>query len=453
MEIVSLPKLKLILKLFISFIIISATFLLIFNFLRFNSYVLTETNQSLFFIIALLLVILELTVSAAILVFVLRRDINIKQINHEFNLGRVILTSEKNKLSIILSGITDAVVVVNLAKNIVTFNASAERLTGYSASFAIGKPIDKIISVFDQDIELLPIYYCPVNTSGFEGVVFSKTDLKLMGHNGKQSFVNLIASQIKEGKHINLGCILTLHDVTKEKQLEEMKLDFVSMAAHELRTPLTSIRGYLSVFLEENKDKFTVTQNMFLHRISVAAQQLMALTENLLSVSRIERGMLTVSMQPIDWIYNVREVVNEFVDRARDKKIDLIFIEPKETISFVKADKLRINEVLSNLLSNAISYTHENGKIFVLTEQQGKEVVTHIKDTGEGIPGNALPHLFTKFFRVTSRLTQGSKGTGLGLYISKSIVETHGGRIWVESEANKGSTFSFSLSAAPPLIE
>jgi len=449
MEIMNLPRFKLILKLLTSFIIISATFLLIFNFLRFNSYALTETNQSLFFIIVLFVIILEITISVAILVFVLRRDLNAKKINIELNLGRAVLTSEKNKLSVILSGITDAVVVVDLAKNIVTFNESSERLTGYKASFAIGKSIDKIISVFDQDRELFSPEYCPIRTDGFEGVVFSKTDLKLMGLNGKQSFVNLIASQIKEGKHIDLGCILTLHDVTKEKQLEEMKLDFVSMAAHELRTPLTSIRGYLSIFIEENKDKFTVTQNMFLHRISVAAQQLTALTENLLNVSRIERGALAVSMQPIDWIHNAREVVNEFLDRARDKKIDLIFTEPKEPTSFVKADKLRINEVLSNLLSNAISYTNENGKIFVSIEQQGKEVITHIKDTGEGIPKEALPHLFTKFFRVTSRLTQGSKGTGLGLYISKSIVETHGGRIWVESEVNKGSTFSFSLSAIP----
>ena len=374
----------------------------------------------------------------------LRRDLDIRQINDELELEKDAISSERNKLSVILSGITDAVIAVNLNRSILTFNASAERLTGFRAPDVIGKPIDRIIKVFDQDKESEPTQYCPIRTDGFEGVVFSKTDLKVIG-NEKQSFVNLIAGQIKEGKHINLGCILTLHDVTKEKQLEEMKLDFVSMAAHELRTPLTSIRGYLSVFMKENEAKFTSEQNEFLHHINIAAQQLMALIENLLSVSRIERVAFAVSMQPIDWADNVRQTINEFTERAKEKKIDLKFIEPQQKIAYVKADRLRINEVLSNLLSNATFYTQEGGNITVSLEQKGKEVVTHIKDNGEGISGNALPHLFTKFFRATGRLSQGSKGTGLGLYISKAIVEMHGGKIWVESEAGKGSIFSFSL--------
>lgn len=230
-----------------------------------------------------------------------------------------------------------------------------------------------------------------------------------------------------------------------EKQLEEMKLDIVSMAAHELQTPLTSIRGYLSVFMEENKEKFDSNQKMFLHRINIAVQQLMGLTDNLLNVSRIERGVFVVFMQTVDWVANVAEVVDEFLERAEDKKITLTFVKPKDRTFFVKADKLRINEVLLNLLSNAISYTGKNGKVSVSIEQKGQEVITHIKDTGVGMPKNAIPHLFTKFFRGRSKTAKGTKGTGLGLYISKAIVERHGGRIWAESEVGKGSTFSFSL--------
>lgn len=444
---VNLPETKLRLAFLISSvaIAISATYLFIISFLWLKSYHLTGIDNILFFAIVFFLIFFGFIISATVLASILRQDFDIGQANGEINPEKTAVASERNKLSVILSGIRDAVIAVDLNRNILTFNASAERVTGYSASFAIGKPINKIISLFDQNTKLLPFDYCPIRTDGFEGVVFSKTDLKLIGADTKQSFVNLTASQIKEGKHVNLGCILTLHDITKGKQLEEMKLDFVSMAAHELRTPLTSIRGYLSVFMEENKDKFTITQNMFLHRISIAVEQLTALTENLLSVSRIERGVFAVSMQVIDWVATVRETIDEFVGRAWDKKIGLILVEPQKPLSFVKADKLRINEVLSNLLSNAISYTHTGGKISVAIEQKGQEVITHIKDTGVGIPRNALPHLFTKFFRVTGKLTQGAKGTGLGLYISKAIVETHGGHIWVESEVNKGSTFSFSL--------
>lgn len=405
-------------------------------------------SQALFFGIVIFIIFFGLTISVTLLASILRQDADVRQVSSEDNFEKIVIASERNKLSTILSGISDLVIAVDRNCNILTFNTSAERLTGYSASFAIGKPINKIIRVFDKDIEILPSKYCPIRTNGLEGTVFSKNDLKVVGADGNKSFVNLTTSQIKEGKHVNLGCILTLHDITKDRQLEEMKLDFVSMAAHELRTPLTSIRGYLSVFTKENKEKFDSTQNMFLHRINIAVQQLMGLTENLLNVSRIERGVFTVSMQPIDWVTNIAEVVDEFLERAKDKKIALTLVKPKQRTFFVKADKLRINEVLLNLLANAISYTGENGKVSVSIEQKGQEVITHVSDTGVGIPKNAIPHLFTKFFRVSGKLAQGTKGTGLGLFISKAIVERHGGRIWVESEVGKGSTFSFSLPSA-----
>ncbi len=250
---------------------------------------------------------------------------------------------------------------------------------------------------------------------------------------------------MKEGVSVNLGCIITLHDVAREKQLEEMKLDFVSMAAHELRTPLTSIKGYLSVIMDESSHKLSTEENTFLNRISISVEQLMGLIENLLNVSRIERGVFTISLGPVDWVDTVREAMTAFLPRAKEKQIDLTFTEPKEQIKQIKADKLRITEVISNLISNAITYTDQNGRINIWMEARENEVITHVQDTGEGIPESAIPNLFTKFYRVSGKLGQGSKGTGLGLYISKSIVEMHHGKIWVVSEYGKGSTFSFAL--------
>ena len=122
-----------------------------------------------------------------------------------------------------------------------------------------------------------------------------------------------------------------------------------------------------------------------------------------------------------------------------------MFQPPAQVIPPVMADRLRITEVVTNLVANAINYTQPGGKINVTIERQGNEIITSVKDTGVGIPKEALPKLFTKFFRVTGKLTQGSKGTGLGLYISKAIVEMHKGRIWVDSEPGRGTTFSFSL--------
>lgn len=353
------------------------------------------------------------------------------------------LSAERNKLSVTLSGITDGVIAIDLNKNIVIFNKAAERLTGYSQEEVNNKPIDQVLKIYDQNNELTFLHYCPIRTDGFEGVIYSKGALRVVGK--RQSFVNLITGQIAEGKAVNLGCILTLHDMTGEKQLESMKLDFVSMAAHELRTPLTSIKGYLSVFISENKHKLNSDQMQLLNSLSTATEQLTSLVENLLSVTRIERGVLNISLESIDWTKFIRDSVNVLTPRAKEKQIDLQFLEPTQPVPQLKIDKVRITEVVSNLINNAINYTEPGGSIKVWVEASGNDVVTNIQDTGRGIPKEAIPQLFNKFYRVTGSLEQGTKGTGLGLYITKSILDIHHGKIWVNSEVGKGSTFSFSL--------
>lgn len=379
-----------------------------------------------------------------------RRDLDLREINEELEKEKQAISGERNKLAIILYGITDAVIALDLNRRVIIFNKSAQNLTGYSEKEIVGKPLTDFIKIYDKEREVSLDEYCPVKRDGFEGTIFNKPSLKLISKNQKVNFINLITGQIAEGLSTNLGAILTLHDVTYEKELEEMKLDFVTMAAHELRTPLTSIRDYLSVFIQENLSKFSNEQKMFLNRISISTQQLMSLVENLLSVSRVERGVFTINREPADWISIVRQVTADLNTRAVERKLKLTLFVPNKPLPKVLADKLRIGEVVSNLVSNAITYTPAGGKINVWLEQLGDFIITHVQDTGEGIPKEALPHLFTKFFRVSGKLEQGSKGTGLGLYISKSIIDMHQGRIWVESELGKGSTFSFSLPITKP---
>lgn len=365
-------------------------------------------------------------------------------VNQELELEKDNISAERNKLAVILSGITDCVIALDLHQNIIAFNIAAERLTGFSTKDVIGKSIDEIIKVFDQSRQLPPSYYCPIRLDGFEGEVFKKQGLRVLGKNGKEAFVNLITGQIKEGARANLGCILTFHDKTQEKRLEEMKLDFVSMAAHELRTPLTSIRGYLSVFIKENQDKLAGDQKVLLDHLANATDRLTALISDLLSVTHMEKGIFTINPEPINWTMFVNQIVLEVMDRAKEKQIQLTFVD-STTKPVLHVDKVRIGEVLSNLLSNAITYTNAGGTVKVLIEQKDSTIVTSIQDTGIGIPAEAIPHLFTKFYRVSTSLQEGIKGTGLGLYISKVIVEKHGGEIWVTSEVGKGSTFFFSL--------
>lgn len=233
-----------------------------------------------------------------------------------------------------------------------------------------------------------------------------------------------------------------------DHSLDEMKSNFVSIAAHELRTPLTSIKGYLSVYMNDYKDKLDADQKDLLGHIGSATEELLALVENLLNVSRIERGAMNLSLVEVNWADLVKGVVDDFLERATQKNIQLKFVSPAPPLPPIKVDKVRIIEVISNLLSNAINYTNPGGMVQVWAEKGDNEIITHIGDNGQGIPAEAIPNLFTKFYRVTQGLTQGSTnsdGNGLGLYISKAIVDMHKGKIWVESEVGKGSRFSFSL--------
>ncbi len=351
------------------------------------------------------------------------------------------------RLIMILSAIQDAVIALDLQGNIVMFNLAAEKLIGATTKEVIGKPIDQVIKVYDREIEIPKATYHPLNTTTSERVTYIKQGVKIVSFNNKQVYANFISSQIKEGSQVGLNWIITLHDVTEEKNFETMKLDFVSMAAHELRTPLTSIKGYLSVFMNENKEKLDTDQNMFLTRISISTKQLLDLVENILNVSKIERGVFNVNLESTDWTIIVQQIFDQFIERANEKNLEFTFIKPQVTFPKVMVDKLRISEVLSNLLSNAIAYTAPGGKINVSVKlsPDKQSTITNIQDTGEGISKEAIPHLFTKFFRISGKLGQGSKGTGLGLYISKEIVQMHHGKIWVESGLGKGSIFSFSL--------
>lgn len=353
------------------------------------------------------------------------------------------LSAEKDKLELILSGITDAVIAVDMGRNIITFNKAAAILTGYTDWEAIGRPIDEVIEVYNQNQLLQPLFYCPLPDN--KDIPFLNKELKIKGKNKKESYITMISGLIKEGTEANIGCILTLHDISKDKELERMKLDFVSMAAHQLRTPLTSIRGYLYLLqkaLESNSNP-----KNYLERAIISSKQLSDLTQNLLSVAKIERGIFDIRIEPVEWVNVVQNIVTEFTQHSQTKKQTLRFIPPQDLYT-VLVDKEAIGKALTNLLSNAINYTPEGGYIKISLEAKDGYVITRIKDTGIGIPSQFIDHIFTKFFRISAPLMAGDKGTGLGLYTAKSIIELHQGKIWVESEPGKGSTFSFSLPIA-----
>ncbi len=366
--------------------------------------------------------------------------------NKKMELDKYMLWTEHNKATVTYSSIADGVIGLDSNQKVLLFNRAAEIILGINAKDIISKDIHPFIQIIDDNKkEVLPAVYCPTTRNDFEGVAWTGRNITLKTFQGKEIPADITSSKIKESVRANLGCILTIHDLTKEKQLEEMKLDFVSMAAHELRTPITSIVGYLSVFMDEMKGKIPPSQAELLDKIEFASKQLQSLVDNMLNVSRIERGVFSVTVAPMDYLDLMDKIFSEVKERAKSKSQTLEYTPPTTPLPQMEGDKIRLGEVISNLIGNAINYTPAGGHIKVSVELKEGQIITHITDNGRGIPPEAISRLFQKFYRVVSKLEQSSKGNGLGLYISKAIVEVHHGKIWVESELGKGSTFSFSL--------
>lgn len=346
------------------------------------------------------------------------------------------ISTERNKIDAVLSSVIDGIIALDFNKNVIFLNTSAEQLTGYLRGEIEGRPLEKFIHLFSDSEEISAKTYCQVSFN---------QPVRMIGKDGKIAKINLSTSTVQTAVQTNLGCILILHDLSKEEELEQMKLDFVSMASHELKTPLTSIIGYLSVFIGENKNKIAKGELDLLQKSLISSQQLLTLVQNLLNVNKIEKEQLSVSPQSLDYMPVLSKAVSDLQSQATQKNIILTLHQNESVLPKVLADPIRISEVITNLVANAINYTNAGGRVDVYIQISPNEVTTTIQDSGIGIPKEAIPHLFSKFFRVSNKSQQASKGTGLGLYITKSIITKLNGRIWVESEEGKGSKFSFSL--------
>lgn len=347
-----------------------------------------------------------------------------------------------NELISVLDVVSEAMILLDVNNNIIGLNKAGEGLVGYKTTDVKGKLLNKLIRLYKDDNEIMDTEYTQKEYSANNlTLVSAKTISEKIN-----LAVNLKATRIAGTEKIGINCLLTFYSLTEERKLEEMKANFVSVAAHELRTPITSLKDYLSLFMEENELKLNSDQKSLLQQMGVEIERMQILTENLLNVSRIERGTLSFILEQVDYTQLVKQSVEEFKNRALVKQISLVFERPKNPIPKIKIDKVRILEVLSNLINNAIVSTNPGGEIRVRLEVTGEEVITHILDNGSGIPQEDIPYLFNKFYRVKG-LTIGKspQGTGLGLYVSKAIIELHHGKMWVDSEVGTGSTFSFSL--------
>ncbi len=234
----------------------------------------------------------------------------------------------------------------------------------------------------------------------------------------------------------------------KIKEVDQMKDEFISMASHELRTPLGIIKGYTSMILEGTFGKIENPEmKKSLDRVMISSKKLEELVEDLLDVSRIEQGRLSIEIKKIEIESLVKEIVSQFKISADEKKLLLEYVKPEKKLSLVLADSERLKQVLVNLIGNAIKYT-EKGGIKITTEEKNSRLEIKVTDTGIGISAEEREHLFEKFYRAKNEKTAKISGTGLGLWITKQIIELMKGKIYLESMKGVGTQAVVILNTA-----
>lgn len=265
---------------------------------------------------------------------------------------------------------------------------------------------------------------------------------------GQERFFRPVVVPILDTEKQLTGVVMTLKDVTEQRHQEDLKRGVISTVSHQLKTPLTSMRMAIHLLLEEKVGPLTEKQAELLVAAREDSDRLHNILNNLLDISRIESGRVQMEFHAISPQTLVLEAMEPFRTAAKDQGVTLE-VEAPDDLPGVLADKIRINYVFGNLLSNALKYTPAGGQITVCARAEENGVRFSVADTGKGIPSQFLPRIFEQFFRVPD---QGSEaGAGLGLAIVKEIVEAHGGKVSVDSVEGKGSTFSFTLRWADPM--
>lgn len=375
------------------------------------------------------------------------------------------LLSKEIQAEILITSITDGIIVTDTQNKITLFNNGAATMTGWSVEEAMG--IDAL-SVFpllgDEKTNTL----IAPGVHPFSTVLQTRTAVKetvqLVNRHNQHLFISAAISPVVIPKSNELvGTVAVFRDVSREKSEEQQRVDFVSTASHEMRTPVAAIEGYLALALNDKVSSIDLKARDYLEKAHSSTQHLGKLFQDLLTSAKAEDGRLTSHPVVTEMTSFIEHLAEDLRFGAEKKGLQMEYITSDintetgvldargkviKPLYYVSVDPDRIREVITNVFDNAVKYTEE-GKISLAITGNNEVVQIRVIDTGPGIPAQDVPHLFQKFYRVDNSATRSVGGTGLGLFICKKIVELYSGTIWAESEVGKGSTFYINIPRLP----
>ena len=349
----------------------------------------------------------------------------------------------------ILDAVDDGVLAVDQKGNILAINPAAEQITGWSGSDVAGLVFNSVLKITNNDgAEMLDISN-PVNRVLRTNENFTTRDLFIKTQSGKITPIFLAVNSIGGS---NSGVVVVFRDISKELSDNREQAEFISTASHEMRTPVASIEGYLGLALNPATATIDARAKSFLEKAHENTQHLGQLFQDLLDITKAEDGRLKNEPVVLDATEFARDIWEGLKPKAENKGLEYVFMPDHNTtgektimpVFFIHADRDHLHEVLNNLFENAIKYT-PSGTVAVNVTGDNDSVQISVKDSGIGIPAEDLPHLFQKFYRVDNSETREINGTGLGLFLSRKLTESIGGKLTVESEYKKGSVFTVKL--------
>jgi PAS domain S-box-containing protein len=345
---------------------------------------------------------------------------------------------ERNKTMAMIENLTDGILLLNNKNEVEIVSPLVVDFFRKVKADIVGK---NIVDLFDtEELKQLEELLIDSKKKKVNKVVKKETSI------GKR--MDIEVNTVFLGEESEGGVLIILHDVTRDKLVERMKTEFVSIAAHQLRTPLSAIKWTLRMVLDGDTGVLTDEQKELLEKTYISNERMISLINDLLNVSRIEEGRFLYKQQ----LASIEEIVSVIIDSSQEllkmKKMTLTFDKPKEPLPQVSVDKEKMELAVQNLLENAVKYTPEGGKINISLEKDNNNIVFKIKDTGVGIPDNQHERIFTKFFRGDNVIRMETEGSGLGLYTTRNIIDAHKGKIWFDSKEGEGTTFYFTLPIA-----